>query len=65
MIEETVRLTQDREPIDVVYMWVDGSQPGYMDVLSRHAQTRFDLDPARTRDNLDLLRYSMRSLERF
>lgn len=65
MTEETVRPTQDREPIDVVYMWVDGAQPGYMETLSRHAQTRFDLDPARTRDNLDLLKYSMRSLERF
>jgi hypothetical protein len=46
-------------------MWVDGSQPGYLEVLSQHAQTRFDLDPARTRDNLDLLKYSLRSLERF
>ena len=50
--------------IDVVYMWVDGALPGYNDVLSQYAETQFDRDPARTRDNLDLLRYSMRSLER-
>lgn len=53
------------EAIDIVYMWVDGSLPGYIEVLSRYAQTRFDTDPARTRDNLDLLKYGMRSIDRF
>ena len=53
------------EGIDIVYMWVDGSLPGYLEVLSRYAQTRFDTDPARTRDNLDLLKYGMRSIARF
>lgn len=51
--------------VDVVYMWVDGAWPGYAGEMSRYAQTRFDSDPARTRDNLDLLKYSMRSIERF
>ena len=51
--------------IDVVYMWVDGDWPGYGQVLSQYARTPFDSDPARTRDNLHLLKYSMRSLERF
>ena len=57
---------QDRHAtgIDVVYMWVDGSLPGYSDVLAQYAETHFDRDPARTRDNLDLLKYSLRSLER-
>lgn len=51
--------------IDIVYMWVDGALPGYAELQSRYAQTRFDTDPARTRDNLDLIKYSMRSVERF
>lgn len=51
--------------IDVVYTWVDGAAPGYQQLLARHARTRFDADPSRTRDNLDLIRYSIRSLERF
>ncbi|MFO1131837.1 MAG: stealth conserved region 3 domain-containing protein [Hyphomicrobiales bacterium] len=55
----------DEGGVDIVYMWVDGSLPGYIEVLSRYAQTRFDTDPARTRDNLDLLKYSMRSIARF
>lgn len=56
--------TSNSPGIDVVYMWVDGDFPGYGDVLSQYAETPFDRDPARTRDNLDLLKYSMRSLER-
>lgn len=56
---------RDDPGIDVVYMWVDGAWPGYSETMSRYARTRFDSDPARTRDNLDLLKYSMRSLERF
>jgi hypothetical protein len=53
------------EPIDVVYTWVDDAFPGYMDVLSRYAAKPPDLNPNRTRDNLQMLRYSMRALERY
>jgi hypothetical protein len=53
------------EPIDVVYTWVDDQQPGYRELLSRYAKTKHDSDPARTRDNLDTLRFSLRSLQRY
>ncbi len=64
MTTPTLHQTSRTPAIDVVYMWVDGAFPGYGDVLSRYAETSFDRDPARTRDNLDLLKYSLRSLER-
>ena len=53
------------DPIDIVYTWVDDAWPGYVEVLRQHASTRHDLNPNRTRDNLQLLKYSLRSLARF
>jgi hypothetical protein len=53
------------EPVDLVYTWVDDSTPGYLDELRRHAGGANDLNPNRTRDNLQLLRYSLRSVSRF
>jgi hypothetical protein len=50
--------------IDVAYTWVDDRWPGYADELRAHAATPHDLNPNRTRDNLELLRYSLRSLDR-
>ncbi len=52
-----------QEPIDVVYTWVDDSFPGYIKQLNQYAETKHDLNPNRTRDNLDLLKYSLRSLQ--
>ncbi len=52
-------------PLDVVYTWVDDRFPGYLEELGRYSETPHDRNPNRTRDNLDLLRYSLRSLERF
>lgn len=52
------------ETIDVVYTWVDDRWPGYRAEVARYAEKPADADPARTRDNLDLLRYSLRGLER-
>lgn len=52
------------KPIDVVITWVDDSTPGYHEMLKAHATAAPDLDPARTRDNLDLLRFNLRTLER-
>jgi len=53
------------DPIDVVYTWVDDAWPGYVDLLRQSASTRHDLNPNRTRDNLQVLKYSLRSLARF
>lgn len=52
-------------PIDVVYTWVDDTFEGYADLLRQYARTGHDTNPNRTRDNLDLLKYSLRSLERY
>jgi hypothetical protein len=53
------------EAIDVVYTWVDDAWPGYSDLLRQYAADRHDLNPNRTRDNLQVLKYSLRSVARF
>jgi hypothetical protein len=50
------------ERFDAVYTWVDGGFPGYAELLQRYSPTPLDLNPNRYRDNLDMLRFSMRSL---
>lgn len=50
------------EPIDVVVTWVDDAWPGYQGLLRQYAKRPVDRNPNRTRDNLDLLKYSLRSL---
>jgi len=49
---------------DVVYTWVDGAWPGYPELLAQHARIGHDLNPNRYRDNLDVMKYSVRSLVR-
>ncbi len=49
--------------IDVVYTWVDDNFPGYSETLLKYAHTGHDLNPNRTRDNLDLMKFSLRSIE--
>jgi hypothetical protein len=51
------------EGFDVVYMWVDDRWPGYADEIERYAQSTHDRNPNRTRDNLETLKFSLRSLE--
>jgi hypothetical protein len=58
-------MVSDMDKIDIVYTWVDDSFPGYLETLERYSKTVQDRNPNRTRDNLDILKYSMRSLERF
>jgi hypothetical protein len=53
------------QPIDVVYTWVDDQWPGYRELLSQYAEVKRDSDPSRTRDNLETLRFSLRSLQRY
>lgn len=53
------------ESVDAVYTWVDDSWPGYGDLLRQHASTRHDVNPNRTRDNVQALKYSLRSLAAF
>lgn len=58
----TVMVERSQEPVDAVYTWVDDSFPGYREQLSGYVSDRHDTNPNRTRDNLDLLKYSLRSL---
>lgn len=53
------------EPTDLVYTWVDDTLPGFTQSQKQFAADAHDLNPNRTRDNLDLLKYSLRSVERF
>ena len=58
-------MSQINYPVDIVYTWVDDTQPGYRQMIHNYGSTTDDLNPNRTRDNLDLLKYSLRSLEKF
>jgi len=49
---------------DILYTWVDDSFPGFREERAQYATNPEDLNPERTRDNLDLLKYSLRSIER-
>ena len=49
---------------DILYTWVDDSFPGFREERAQYATNPDDLNPERTRDNLDLLKYSLRSIER-
>ena len=52
------------KPMDIVYTWVDDSFPGYLEELNRYADDPRDLNPNRTRDNLEVVRFSLRSVAR-
>lgn len=51
--------------MDVVFTWVDDTWPGYGASLAAHSGDPRDLNPNRTRDNLDLLRYGLRAIEAY
>lgn len=53
-----------KKPIDVVFTWVDDSFDGYSDMLQQYAGDTRDTNPNRTRDNLNILKYGLRSLEK-
>ena len=52
-------------PVDLVYAWVDGDDPQLQADIRRYASGADHLNPERTRDLYDLLRYSLRSVEMF
>ncbi|WP_028880451.1 stealth conserved region 3 domain-containing protein [Terasakiella pusilla] len=51
--------------MEVVYTWVDDTFAGYKDLLNQFSETKHDLNPNRTRNNIDILKYSLRSLEKY
>ncbi len=46
-------------------MWVDGNRSDYMDLVRPYSRSPWDLNPERFRDDFEMLRYSLRSLEQF
>jgi hypothetical protein len=50
---------------ELVYTWVDGAAEGYGELCRRYTSRPQDLNPERYRDPYQLLRYSLRSVERF
>lgn len=59
---EVYAMTERETTVPVVYTWVDDSWEGYLDLRDAYAATRHDRNPNRTRDNLDILKYSLRTL---
>ncbi|MBV6642942.1 MAG: Stealth CR1 domain-containing protein [Cyclobacteriaceae bacterium] len=51
--------------IDVVYTWVNGDDPDYLKTYNQYAATPKDLNPERIRDIYQLLKYSLRSVEKY
>ena len=49
----------------MVYTWVDGDWPGHEENRRAYATRAIDLNPERFRDPYSLLKYSLRSVERF
>ena len=54
-----------KTPIDILYTWVDGGDMDYHALLRRYTRERADLNPERFRDKFALLKYSLRSVEKF
>lgn len=50
---------------DVVYTWVNGADPDYIKTRNSYAKVKKDINPERYRDDFELLRYSLRSLEAY
>lgn len=50
---------------DVVYTWVNGDDPNYIDILNSHAIIKKDTNPERYRDQFDMIKFSLRSLETY
>lgn len=57
--------TKDIGPIDMVFTWVNGDDPDYLDIYNQYAETPKDINPERVRDVYQTLKYSLRSVEKF
>lgn len=54
---------ESNKPIDLVYTWVNGHDPDYLQLVNKYSNKPIDLNPERTRDIYELLRYSLRSVD--
>lgn len=57
-------MTTITQTLPVVYTWVDDAWEGYLDLRDSYSKTPHDRNPNRTRDNLHILKYSLRTLHR-
>ena len=62
-MERHLMCADKRQDLEIVYTWVDDRLPGYQTSLQKYSKNPHDLNPNRTRDNLDMLMYSLRSLD--
>ena len=53
------------KPIDLVYTWVNGDDKEYLQLVNKYSEKPVDLNPERTRDIYQLLKYSLRSIEKY
>ncbi|NQZ74998.1 MAG: Stealth CR1 domain-containing protein [Ekhidna sp.] len=53
------------KPIDLVYTWVDGNDREYLKLVNKYSEKPIDLNPERTRDIYQLMKFSLRSVEKF
>ncbi|MFK7951626.1 MAG: Stealth CR1 domain-containing protein [Ekhidna sp.] len=53
------------KPIDLVYTWVDGDDPEYRKLVNQYSEKPIDLNPERTRDIFQLMKFSLRSVEKY
>jgi hypothetical protein len=64
--ENLMNSAPDASRIDVVYTWVNGDDPAYAAIRNDWARRcGVPVNPERDRDQLDLLKYSLRSLEAY
>lgn len=53
------------KPIDLVYTWVDGNDLEYQKLVNQYSEKPLDLNPERYRDLFQLMKYSLRSVEKY
>ncbi|XOV93985.1 MAG: Stealth CR1 domain-containing protein [Bacteroidota bacterium] len=58
-------MTFKKDKIDIVYTWVNGDDPEYIKLYNQYSTKPKDLNPERIRDIYQLLKYSLRSVEKY
>ena len=61
--QQEVQVAMTSAQMDIVFTWVDDRFDGYADTMQGYMDDVRDTNPNRTRDNLDLLKYALRSVE--
>jgi len=51
--------------VDLVYTWVNGADADYIEKVKKYAQYPSDINPERYRDVYHMLKYSLRSVEKY